>query len=123
MHRGLYHVRIERQQPFRRCLLLALGCAVLFVAVQSFGLWHFVSGTKDVENPQMNVHGFVFMFAALHAMHFVVAQSVLLWVTLSAFADRYDHEYYWGVTFAGWLWHALGIVWLAILCVFAIAMR
>ncbi|MEZ6061962.1 MAG: hypothetical protein R3C19_16580 [Planctomycetaceae bacterium] len=123
LHRSVQHVKIERQVPFRRSLLLALACAILFVGVQSFGLWHFASATKDVENPQMNVHGFVFMFTALHAMHFLVAQSVLLWITLSAFADRYDHEYYWGVTFASCFWHVLGIVWLGILCVFAIAVQ
>ncbi|MEQ9411874.1 MAG: hypothetical protein RIK87_29435 [Fuerstiella sp.] len=115
------HVKWERQPEFRRDLLLALVFAVLFVAVQSFGLWAFANGTKDYQNPQMNVHGFVFMFAALHAMHFLIAQSVLLWVTLAAFCDRYDHEYYFGVTFATYFWHALGIAWLAILCVFSIA--
>lgn len=118
---GLGYVKVERQPEFRRALLLALGFAVLFVGVQSYGLWGFVKGTKDYQNPQMNTHGFVFMFAALHAMHFLIAQSVLLWVTLSAFCDRYDHEYYFGVTFAAWFWHALGIAWLAILCVFSIA--
>lgn len=123
LHQSVRYVRIERQRPFRRSLLLALVLAILFVAVQSFGLWAFVEGTRDANNPQLNVHGFVFVFAALHAMHFLVAQSVLLWVTLSAFADRYDHEYYWGVTFASCFWHVLGLVWLAILCVFAIAAR
>ena len=76
---------------------------------------------KDYQQTQTNAHGFVFMFAALHAMHFLVAQSVLLWVTLAAFCDRYDHEYYFGVTFAAWFWHVLGIAWLAILCVFSVA--
>ncbi len=121
LHSSLNYVKVERQAEFRRALLLALAFAVLFVGVQSFGLWGFMKGTKDYQNPQMNTHGFVFMFAALHAMHFLVAQSVLLWVTLAAFCDRYDHEYYFGVTFATWCWHALGIVWLAILCVFSIA--
>jgi len=115
------YVRLERQAEFRRSLLIALAFAVLFVGVQSFGLWGFIQATKDYRNPQMNTHGFVFMFASLHAMHFVIAQSVLLWVTLAATYDRYDHEYYFGVTFASWFWHALGIVWLAILCVFSIA--
>ena len=121
LHSSLNQVKAERQAEFRRALLLALAFAVLFVGVQSFGLWGFIKGTTDYQNPQMNTHGFVFMFAALHAMHFLVAQSVLLWVTLAAFCDRYDHEYYFGVTFATWFWHALGIVWLAILCVFSIA--
>lgn len=114
-------VRIEKQAEFRRALLIALVFAILFVGVQSFGLWGFMKGTKDYQNPQLNTHGFVFMFAALHAMHFLIAQSVLLWVTLAAHCDRYDHEYYWGVTFATWFWHALGIAWFAILWVFSIA--
>lgn len=121
LHLSLGYVQIERQVDFRRSLLLALALAVLFVGVQSYGLWGFMHSTKDYQNPQMNTHGFVFMFAALHAMHFLVAQSMLLWVTLAAYCDRYDHEYYFGVTFAAWFWHALGIVWVAILCVFSIA--
>lgn len=121
LHRAVGYVRVERQPMFRRSLLMALACAVLFVGVQSFGIWSFSRTVADNANPQLNVHGFVFMFTALHALHFLIAQSVLLWVTLCAFADRYDHEYYWGVVFAAWCWHVLGIVWIAILCVFAIA--
>ncbi len=121
LHAGWNQVKVERQPEFRRSLLLALTFAVLFVGVQSYGLWSFVNGTKDFQNPQMNTHGFVFMFTTLHAMHFLIAQSVLLWITLAAFCDRYDHEYYFGVTVAMWFWHALGIAWLAILCVFSIA--
>ena len=122
LHTAVGHVRHERQKDFRRSLLMALSFAVLFVGVQSAGLWSFSNGVVNYRQTQTNVHGFVFMFTALHAMHFLVAQSVLLWITLCAFANRYDHEYYWGVVFAAWCWHALGIVWIAILCVFAIAM-
>ncbi|MCA9036282.1 MAG: hypothetical protein KDA91_14200 [Planctomycetaceae bacterium] len=121
LHMAVYHVRLERQEPFRRSLLCAMGFATVFVGVQSYGLWAFAAGVNDFRQTQTNVHGFVFMFTALHAMHFLVAQSVLLWVTLCAYADCYDHEYNWGVVFAAWCWHALGLVWLAILCVFAIA--
>ena len=52
---------------------------------------------------------------------FVVATLFLSLVAVRTFADRYDHEYYWGVSVVAWFWHALGIVWLAILAVFAIA--
>lgn len=121
LHRAWNQVKLERQTEFRRSLAIALACAVLFVSVQSFGLWGFMKSTNDYRNPQQNTHGFVFMFAVLHGMHFVVAQSVLLWVTLAARYDRYDHEYYFGVTFATWFWHLLGIAWVAILFVFATA--
>ncbi|GAB5443347.1 MAG: hypothetical protein Fues2KO_36960 [Fuerstiella sp.] len=115
------HVRQERQNQFRQALVRSLVFAILFVGVQSFGLWSFARGTTDSQNPQLNAHGFVFMFTALHAMHFLVAQSVLLWVTLAAYHDRYDHEYYFGVTFAKYFWHVLGLAWIAILFVFSIA--
>jgi hypothetical protein len=58
---------------------------------------------------------------ALHAMHFTLALMFLVWVTLGAFADRYDHEYFWGVVVCAWFWHALGIAWGCILIVFAIS--
>jgi cytochrome c oxidase subunit III len=45
----------------------------------------------------------------------------LVFVTVQGFADRYDHEYYWGVLVCACFWHALGIVWLAILFVLVIA--
>jgi heme/copper-type cytochrome/quinol oxidase subunit 3 len=101
--------------------LVSLGFAMAFVAVQGFGLWAMDKGVRTAHAAQIGVHGFVVMLTALHAMHFVIAQSVLLWVTLSAFADRYDHEYYWGVTFATWCWHGLGVVWMGILFVFTIS--
>ena len=121
MHDAQANVRLERQRRFRRSLLLAVGAAVLLVAVQSYGTWALIRSISPQLEMQTSIHSMVIMFAAIHAMHFIVAQSVLLWVTLSAFADRYDHEYYWGVTFAGWCWHALGIIWIGILCIFAIA--
>ncbi|MEZ6122279.1 MAG: hypothetical protein R3C49_03760 [Planctomycetaceae bacterium] len=121
LHIAWQAVRREQQDRFRRHLKLSLAFAVLFVAVQSFGLLGFVRGTHDAFNPQTNAHGFVFVFVALHAMHFLIAQSALLWIAIAAHYDRYDHEYYFGVTFAMWFWHALGIVWLGILCVFLIA--
>ncbi len=121
LERARLLVRLERQSGFRQTLLTSLGFAMLFVSVQGFGIWAIDKGTRNPQEVQIGVHGFVIMLTALHGMHFMVAQSVLLWVTLSAFADRYDHEYYWGVTFASWCWHVLGIVWLAILVVFSMA--
>lgn len=118
MERARACVRREKQPEFRRALLQALVSAMLFVIVQGYGLWAMDKGARTADNSQLGVHSFVVMFTALHGMHFLVAQSVLLWVTLSAFADRYDHEYSWGVTFASGFWHILGVVWLCILFVF-----
>ncbi len=121
MERAHAFVKRERQSEFRQALLLSLGFASAFVAVQGYGMWAIDKGVRNPAASQLGVHGFVIMLTALHGMHFIVAQSILLWVTLSAFADRYDHEYFWGVTFAKWFWHALGIIWVGILFVFTMA--
>lgn len=115
-------VRRERQHEFRRSLRSSLIFATFFVAVQGYGLWAMDKGTRSSHAAQTGIHAAAVMFTTLHALHFLVAQSILLWVTLSAHADRYDHEYYWGVTFASWFWHILGIVWLAVLFIYVCAM-
>ena len=60
------------------------------------------------------------VIAALHGMHFVIALLFLSYVTVQAFADRYDHEYFFGVTVCSWFWHLLAVVWCAILVVMMI---
>lgn len=121
MHRAVQLVRIERQAHFRISLMLALLSAILFVGIQSYGLWAFVKSVPATGWTQTDVNGFVFVATALHAMHFLVAQSILLWIWVCAESDRYDHEYHWGVIFAAWCWHALGAVWIVIVVVFGIA--
>ena len=119
--RAVQQVRRERQRAFRRSLVLALGAGVLFVGVQSWGLW-WLGRQQNPAAAQTGANAFVLVFAVLHAIHFTVALLFLAWVTLRALADRYDHEYYWGVSLCGYLWHALGIVWLVILAVLVIAL-
>ena len=118
--RAVGFVKRERQRPFRRCLMWALLAGMLFVGFQLFALSRLIHQQPPEEAPT-GAGAFVAVVAALHAMHFVVALLCLVYVTVQAFADRYDHEYYWGVTVCTWFWHTLGIVWCAILAVMAIA--
>jgi heme/copper-type cytochrome/quinol oxidase subunit 3 len=118
--RAVHCVRRERQRPFRHSLIAALAAGTLFVGIQGFGLWSLLA-SRTPGDAQTGALAFAFVFAALHAMHVTIALLFLLFVTLRAQSDRYDHEYYWGVTVTGWFWHALGIVWLVILAVIAIA--
>lgn len=120
LHCAVTHVRRERQHRFRRCLRLATGIGTLFVGLQGYGLWSLLRFAESGD-AQTGVKAFVFMLTFLHAMHFTVALGFLVYVTLQAQIDRYDHEYYWGVAACGYFWHFLGAVWIAILAVFAIA--
>ncbi|MCH7687022.1 MAG: cytochrome c oxidase subunit 3 [Planctomycetes bacterium] len=115
-----FQVKRERQQPFRRSLIVAMTAGTLFLAIQSLGLWSLLK----VQNPseaQTGAQIFVLVFAVLHGLHLCVALMFLIYVSLKAFADRYDHEFYWGVTVCAFFWHLLGLVWLLILAVFAIS--
>jgi cytochrome c oxidase subunit 3 len=120
--RALAAVRIERQRPFRRRLRAALVVGCLFIAVQGYGLWWLLrSQERTAEAASTGAAVFAFALAFLHAMHVTVATLFLVYVVLKSHADRYDHEYHWGVTFCAWFWHGLGAVWMAILAVFVIA--
>lgn len=120
LSRALTHVVRERQAPFRAALRCALAAGTCFVAVQSYALVHFFQRQPPVQ-AATGATAFVAVAAALHGMHFLVAWLFLLFVVLQAHADRYDHEYHWGVTFCAWFWHVLGIVWIVVLGVMAIA--
>lgn len=122
LERGVSFVRRERQAAFRSQLIVALIAGTLFVAFQIYGMWDllhsrevlFTEATSDI-SPSLGVKPYMFVAAFLHAVHFAVALMFLTYVTLKGLGGRYDHEYYWGVRICAWFWHALGIMWLAII--------
>ena len=120
LSRAVNSVRQERQRTFRTALRLATAFGTAFLAVQSFALAVFFR-QQAPEQAATSATAFVAVAVALHGMHFVIAWLFVVYVTLQAHADRYDHEYLQPVVFCAWFWHALGIVWLAVLCVMAIA--
>ncbi|HUG91660.1 MAG TPA: cytochrome c oxidase subunit 3 [Planctomycetaceae bacterium] len=120
--RALGAVRIERQRTFRRGLVAALVIGAVFVGVQSYGLRCLLENQQVHTQAATGEHAFAFVLTALHGLHVTVALLFLAFVTVRALGDRYDHEYYWGVTVCAWFWHVLGIVWVGVLAVFAIAL-
>jgi len=120
MHSACRWVRLERQKLFRSRLGQALLGATAFVTVQCYGLWCLLTVQRVTAEATGLTHS-AFAFALLHGIHVLVALLFLVFVLLRALADRYDHEYSWGITFCTWFWHALGIVWLAIAGAFLIA--
>ncbi len=112
-------VKLERQQEFRRCLSLALAAGTAFVCVQTYGLQSLM--TQRSVDIATGIKHAAFAFILLHAIHVVVALLFVVFIYLRALTDYYDHEYSWGVSFCGWFWHGLGIVWIAIMAVFMVA--
>ena len=120
LHLAVVAVRREKQRRFRRLLKAALVIGGLFVVVQTFALACLIR-QQPADEASTGAAAFVAVLAALHGMHFVIALLFLSYITVQALADRYDHEYFWGVRFCGWFWHALGGVWVGILFVMMIA--
>ena len=118
LQRAAWHVRLQRLPLFRKLLLWSLVIGTLFVGVQSAGLWQLVRN-QDPIAAATGANAFLVMVAGLHGIHFVIALLFVAWITVNAFANRYDHEYSWSVTFCACFWHTLGIVWLAVLTLFA----
>uniref|UniRef100_A0A7C4LME4 Heme-copper oxidase subunit III family profile domain-containing protein n=1 Tax=Schlesneria paludicola TaxID=360056 RepID=A0A7C4LME4_9PLAN len=120
LSRAVEAVRGERQQLFRRRLRWALYAGILFVGAQFSGL-RWLIARQAPEEAATGVGPFVAVVASLHAVHFIVALLFLAFVLVRAAAGRYDHEYYWGVTVCAWFWHVLGVAWLVVLGVMALA--
>lgn len=119
LHRASQLVRVERQLLFRRNLLTALATGTVFVAVQTYGMWCLLAQREGAIAVGLKQGAFAFVL--MHGVHFIVALLFVTFVVLRALADRYDHECSWGVTFCAWFWHALGIVWMAIMGGFLVA--
>ncbi|GAB4135604.1 MAG: cytochrome c oxidase subunit 3 [Planctomycetaceae bacterium] len=121
LHGALQNVRLEKQRRFRSQMRMALLLGVMFIGVQGYGIVDLLQENSP-ETASTSSLGFVAVFTALHILHVSVALLFLVYVTLKSHLDRYDHEYYWGVTVCAYFWHALGVVWLCILAVFAIVL-
>lgn len=119
---ALYEVRRERQIEFRTWLLRGLIAGALFTAVQSYALWAICPTERGANEASRGVRPYIMVFCTLHALHFLIAVLGLCFVAVRAWADKYDHEYHWGVTICAAFWHFLGVVWLAVLAVIAIAL-
>ena len=112
--------RREKQSKLRGCLVLGLAAAILFLAVQGAALAGLLRQMTPAD-AAIGPRAFVFVATALHALHVAAAMLWLVYAALRGFEGRYDHEYRFGLTACGWCWHALGVVWLAILGAFVLA--
>jgi cytochrome c oxidase subunit 3 len=123
LHRAVRAVRQERQRIFRRSLQLSVLIGSLFMGLQVYGLWILVPADRAPSEASLGVTALVLALATLHTIHFLVVVMFVCFVAARTEFDRYDHEYYWGVVICAWFWHALTIIWIAILFIFTIALR
>lgn len=122
LHRAVVFVRVEKQRQFRFWLIVSLFLGSLFMGVQSYALWLIFPTERAYETATLGVSAFVLCLTTLHGLHFGVAVLFVAFTISRARANRYDHEYHWGVQACAWFWHFLVVVWVAIMAVIAIAL-
>ena len=120
LERACWLVRFEKQEPFRWALLRSLLIGVAFVIAQMFALWCLLAQVSRAH--EFGLRSGALAFVVMHGVHFFVALLFVVFVLLRALADRYDHEYSWGVVFCAWFWHALGVAWVMIAGAFVLAL-
>lgn len=118
--RAVAFVKREKQASFRKSLAWGMAFGTAFVATQFFALAQLIR-RLPADEVATGAAAMVAVFAALHAMHFIVAFLFLTYVAVQAHADRYDHEYHWGVRICAWFWHALEMAWCVVLVAMLIA--
>jgi len=122
IHRAVEFVKVERQREFRFWLIMSAIVGSLFMGVQTFALWSMFPEQRTATAASTGVTAFVTALATLHGLHFSIAVLFVSFVIAKTWAERYDHEYHWGVKVCAWFWHGLGMAWIAILAICAIAL-
>ncbi len=122
LNRSIVCVKQELQSKFRVWLVRGLLAGGLFTAVQCYALWAISPFERGANASALGVRPFILLLCTLHALHFLMAIMSLSYVIVQAYADKYDHEYHWGVSVCACFWHFLGVVWVGVLAVIAIAL-
>ena len=122
LQRSVWAVRKQRLSMMRMWLGCSLLGAVIFVAIQSFGmmdLWdqHF----SKIDDGSMKVYGMSFALAFIHVIHVLGGMIFLGFVIYQANRNKYDHERHWAVDHCASYWHFLDVVWVCMLLMFSIA--
>ncbi len=117
---ALRSARRDRANDVRIATIAALIMALLFMAIQSEGMYRLVVASLNVASSRNSAYALTFVLAFLHALH-VVGGLVGLGITaFNANEDRYDHERHFGLRFCTIYWHFLDVVWVLLMTCFIV---
>lgn len=119
---ALKRIRREKQLAVRQWLCGSIAIAVLFNAVQAVGLASIVPATDAVALAETGSMPFAIGIVVMHGLHMIVAEVFLCWITVQAFNERYDHEFYKPLGMCVGFWNFLSVIWLTLLVAIGIAL-
>jgi len=118
---GLRAARKDRANEVRIATIAALLMGILFMAIQSEGMYRLVLAASQVQSSRNSLYALTFVLALLHALHVIGGIVGLAAAMFGASRERYDHERNFGLRFCTLYWHFLDIVWVLLMACFIIA--
>ena len=110
----------DRSTDVRIASIAALVMGVLFMLVQSEGMYRLVVAATTVASSRNSTYALTFVLAFLHALHVAGGIVGLVLTVWNANRDRYDHERHFGLRFCTVYWHFLDVVWVLLMACFVI---
>ena len=117
---ALRAARRDRVTDVRIASIAALVMGVLFMLVQSEGMYRLVVAATTVVSSRNSTYALTFVLAFLHALHVLGGIVGLVITVWNANRDRYDHERHFGLRFCTVYWHFLDAVWVLLMACFII---
>jgi cytochrome c oxidase subunit 3 len=117
---ALWGIRHNRQKILFRGLLLAFGLGLGFILAQLHNWSSILLLNPDLKDRELSLFTF-YMLTGVHALHVVGGFVPLAWVLRRVALREYSSSRFEGVRLCVQYWHFLGLVWLGLLTVMAIA--
>lgn len=121
LQRSVWAVQRERLLEFRKWLYWSLVGSLVFVGIQSFGMYDLFAEHFSQVDGSTKVYGMSFVMAFIHALHVLGGMIFLGYIIYQAHRDKYDHERHWAVDHCASYWHFLDVVWACMLITFLVA--
>jgi len=124
IQRAITAIRREQSDKTNRQLRLCCAFAALFTLFQIIGMYQVLvthAGAFSSENTTgIGMNGIAFTLMFTHGLHVLAGLIWLGIVTYRVVRNKYDHEYYLGLTLCSYYWHFLDFIWLAMFLVFVL---
>lgn len=117
---ALRSARRDQTNDVRIASLAALVMGVLFMVIQSEGMYRLLLSTWESQASRNSAYALTLVLAFLHALHVVGGIVGLCITSVQANRERYDHERHFGLRFCTLYWHFLDIVWVLLMACFII---
>lgn len=118
MHMALTRIKKNLIGPFKTMMLATLALAVLFLTMQTPGLYQLLTDHYDSMAQQIHIYGLLFVLVLLHAAHILGGLFPLAISTFKAQKNRYSQDKHNPILYLTMYWHFLDGVWIVMFAVF-----